>query len=149
MAKNEFDLTESEIERRERIATLLLKEERVKSQMLENEKRQRDLEERAGTVCYIETALSEFNRALSIFVEEIKALPIELQTMIGLSPEQYKSVECYVRDLMSRMHSNIRLNLESTVEIKAKAAEASAKSVAQAQKVKSKTSAKKTAGKKS
>ena len=149
MAKNEFDLTESEIERRERIATLLLKEERVKSQMLENEKRQRDLEERACTVCFIETALSEFNRALSIFVEEIKALPIELQTMIGLSPEQYKSVECYVRDLMSRMHSNIRLNLESTVEIKAKAAEASAKSVAQAQKVKSKTSANKTAGKKS
>ena len=149
MAKNELDLTESEIERRERIATLLLKEERVMSQRLENEKRQRDLEERAGTVCYIETALSEFNRALSIFVEEIKALPIELQTMIGLSPDQYKSVECYVRDLMSRMHSNIRLNLESTVEIKAKAAEASAKSVAQAQKVKSKTSAKKTAGKKS
>lgn len=148
MAKNEFDLTESEIERRERIATLLLKEERVKSQMLENEKRQRDLDERAGAVCYIQTALSEFNRALSIFVEEIKALPVDLQAKINLVPEQYEKVEIYVRDMISRMHSNIRLNLESTVEVKAKAAEASAKNAAQAQKVKSKTTAKKSAGKK-
>jgi hypothetical protein len=139
------DIDDEELARRERIATVLLMEERLKSQQLDNIKRQLDLDERSGTMCYIATALAECNRAFALNVEELKAMPVDLQRKIGLTPQQYKGVEEYVRDLLDRLYNKIELNLDSTEEIKARAQLASSASVAQSQRIQSKTAGKKKA----
>lgn len=139
----ETEIDDDELAKRERVATVLLMEEKLKSQQLDNIKRQLDLDERSGSMCYIATALAECNRAFALNVEELKGMPVDLQKLIGLTPQQYKGVEEYVRNLLDRLYNKIELNLDSTEEIKARAQLSSAASVAQSQRVQSKVAAKK------
>lgn len=125
----------SEIKYRTDISNMRLLELKVESVRLANEKAQLDLDDRTGRMCYISTALKEFSNVLNPFVGEIKGLPDDLQNACNLSPDQYRSVQMVVNDLLKRL-SGVRVSLESSSELKARASALSAKNSAVAEKAK-------------
>lgn len=122
----------SEIDKRTKLANMQLLELKVDATRLGNEKSQLELDERVGALCYINTALKEFSRVLNTFVGEVRGLPDELQTACQFSPEQYKNASGVVDGILHRL-SKVTVKLESSAELKARAAQLSSKNSAQAE----------------
>ena len=135
MADDDKKFLLSEIKYRTDVSNMRLLELKVESVRLANEKAQLDLDDRTGRMCYISTALKEFSKVLNPFVGEIKGLPDDLQTACNLSPDQYRAVQMVVNDLLKRL-SGVRVSLESSSELKARASALSAKNSAVAEKAK-------------
>lgn len=135
MADDDKKVLPSEIKYRTDVSNMRLLELKVESVRLANEKAQLDLDDRTGRMCYISTALKEFSNVLNPFVGEIKNLPDDLQTACNLSPDQYRAVQMVVNDLLKRL-SGVRVSLESSSELKARASALSAKNSAIAEKAK-------------
>ena len=135
MADDDKKVLPSEIKYRTDVSNMRLLELKVESVRLANEKAQLDLDDRTGRMCYISTALKEFSNVLNPFVGEIKGLPDDLQNACNLSPDQYRSVQMVVNDLLKRL-SGVRVSLESSIELKARASALSAKNSAVAEKAK-------------
>lgn len=135
MADDDKKVLPSEIKYRTDVSNMRLLELKVEAVRLANEKAQLDLDDRTGRMCYISTALKEFSNVLNPFVGEIKGLPDDLQTACNLSPDQYRAVQNVVNDLLKRL-SVVRVSLESSSELKARASALSAKNSAVAEKAK-------------
>ena len=96
------------------------------------------LSDRAGELCRIDTALSEFDAFLVDFVRLLRQIPDKVQeTMPATTPTQYGELQSFIDSALQRLSAKrLHLTIESTKTEKAQATAVKEASIQKAAKVK-------------
>ena len=108
------DISIEEVERRMNYA-------KMRSTELSVIKDELSLADKAGELCRIEVALSEFDTFLVDFIRLLKQIPDKVQSVVpSTNPHQYKELQKYIDDSLQRLsQKRLHLTIESTKTEKA------------------------------
>ena len=121
----------SEVERRTNFAKM----RQIELNVLKDEL---NLADKAGELCRIEVALSEFDSFLVDFVRMLKQIPDKVQSVVPTTTtDQYRMLQQFIDDSLQRLSERrLHLTIESTKSEKSAASAAVAESVAKNAKIK-------------
>ena len=126
-----MDVDPSEVERRTNFAKM----RQIELNVLKDEL---NLADKAGELCRIEVALSEFDSFLVDFVRMLRQIPDKVQSVIPTTTtDQYRTLQRFIDDSLQRLSERrLHLTIESTKSEKNAASAAVAESVAKNAKIK-------------
>lgn len=118
------DITADEVDRR----TAFAKMRQLELSVLKDEL---SLADKAGELCRIDVALSEFDAFLIDFVKLLKQIPDKVQSVIpSTTPDQYAEMRSFIDDALQRLsEKRLHLTIENTASEKKAATAAKDESI--------------------
>lgn len=116
-------MTPDEIRIREKEAKVKIQEAKAISENIKARQAQIDYDKTCDRLCYIESALLEFNRKLTPAMALIKTLATDLTTELKLKPAQHEVVTRHIMDVLAEF-AQIEFKFETAAEVDARTAAA-------------------------